>query len=56
MEIIIAICGICALGYGYSEYKRGVQVGAETMLAMLTEQGFIKIDEEGNVSSGDRNV
>jgi hypothetical protein len=53
--IIIAICGICAL-LGYAEYKRGVRVGAETMLAMLTEQGFIKIDEEGNVSSGDRNV
>lgn len=56
MEIIIAICGICTLGYGYAEYKRGVRAGAETMLAMLTEQGFIKIDEEGNVSSGDRNV
>ncbi len=55
MEVII-ICGICAIGYGYYEYKRGVTVGAETMLAMLTEQGFINIDDAGNITSGDRNV
>lgn len=59
MEVII-ICAVCALGYGYYEYKRGVTVGqragAETMLEMLHKQGYINIDDDGNVTSGDRNV
>lgn len=48
MEIIIGI--LCAIGYGWAQYKLGRKTGAARCLELLELENIIKIDKDGNIT------
>jgi len=53
---IYIISFICALGYGWSQYKSGVAHGAEKLLEILDRENIIDVDDNGNVTPGSKKV
>lgn len=48
--ITVGIAFVCAIGYGWDQYRLGKQVGAEACLEILVRENLISIDEEGKIT------